>query len=363
VARSNGSRAATRQLAAPQITELPLRRGVVSHVGRLVEVPFDLLETEHWRTYAAARQITRPISDAMFQIGLAKRDAAGNLRPSRAAVLLFAEHPAGQLDSKCSIRLFQYKGDQIEHGPSTNLARPPITVDGPLILQIQRATASLVSALATGVRVGPLGFEIAQAYPVRVLTEAITNAVLHRDYRAPGDIHIRVFDNRVEVESPGVFPGPVTAGNIATGGSHPRNRGLIDHLREFPSPPNLDAGEGVRMMVQTMARADLYPPVYLSQPDLQREAVVVTMWNLARPTVWDQVAAHLKRHRTIGNAEVRVLLRTEDALRASKQIKAWVDAGLLVVDNPHAGKRSRRYRGPSSTTASPLLFLLPRKTI
>ncbi len=32
---------------------------------------------------------------------------------------------------------------------------------------------------------GPLGFEIVQKYPVRVLKEAITNAVLHRDYRLP----------------------------------------------------------------------------------------------------------------------------------------------------------------------------------
>ena len=42
----------------------------------------------------------------------------------------------------------------------------------------------------------------------------ITNAVLHRDYSITTDIQIRIFDNRVEVESPGKLPGHVTVNNI-----------------------------------------------------------------------------------------------------------------------------------------------------
>ncbi|MBS2021187.1 MAG: putative DNA binding domain-containing protein [Deltaproteobacteria bacterium] len=345
-----------RQLSAAEIADLSLRRGTISYVTQTTDVSPDLLETDHWRAYAASRKLTRPRMEAMEHIGLLKREG-DKLKATRAAVLLFAEYPADLLDCKASIRLFHYRGDSIEHGPSTNLARRPVTIDGPLAVQIERAKQALLDALATGVRVGPLGFEIAQAYPVRVLSEAITNAVLHRDYRVAADIHIRVFDNRVEVESPGLLPGPVTWTNIGEIGSHPRNRALVNHLRDFPNPPNLDAGEGVRMMQETMARASLYPPRYLR--GLAEESVVVRLLNLAKPSVWDQVVEYVRANGLIGNAEVRKLLQTDNPLRASKQLRAWMEAGLLEVDNPESGKRSRRYRLPEQQGSPVLNDLFP----
>ncbi|MDO8251222.1 MAG: ATP-binding protein [Rhodoferax sp.] len=87
---------------------------------------------------------------------------------------------------------------------------------------------------------------------------AIVNAVIHRDYRLNRDIFVRIFDDRVEVESPGTFPGNITAGNIARIGSKARNPLIVQNLREFPVAPNIDAGEGVKMMFAEMAAAKLY---------------------------------------------------------------------------------------------------------
>jgi hypothetical protein len=154
-----------------------------------------------------------------------------------------------------------------------------------VIVQIRDALQVTLDALATGIQMGPLGFEVVQRYPVRVLREAITNAVIHRDYRLPTDIHIRIFASRIEVESPGLLPGHVTVANIGTAGSRPRNRALVDHLREFPTPPNLDAGEGVRMIMETMDKANLYPPLFVTKPDFPREAVLLALFNVARRSV------------------------------------------------------------------------------
>jgi len=104
---------------------------------------------------------------------------------------------------------------------------------------------------------------------------------------------LRIFDNRIEVESPGGFPGSVTRENIGHVGSQPRNRQLVDHLREFPTPPNLDAGEGVPMMVALMEKSALYPPFFSSRATAP-SGVMVT------------------------------LLKTDSALKASKRLKAWV---------------------------------------
>jgi ATP-dependent DNA helicase RecG len=61
-------------------------------------------------------------------------------------------------------------------------------------------------------------------YPAEALHEVITNAVLHRDYSVADDVHIRVFENRVEVESPGRLPAHITPQNIlAERGNVPRS--------------------------------------------------------------------------------------------------------------------------------------------
>jgi ATP-dependent DNA helicase RecG len=337
-----------RQLSAHEINELSFARGTVSAESKTVEVDFDLLETEYWRSYAATRGLTRPIADALYHVGLAKKAADGRLRPTLAAVLLFAEQPSGLSGGKAAIRVFHFRGREVSADANTNLIRPPVTVGGPLLRQIREAAALIVREIGERVQHGPLGFEIVQKYPVRVLNEAITNAVIHRDYHLPVDIMIRLFSDRVEVESPGRLPGRVTAANIHRAGSFSRNPLIVQHLREFPSPPNLDAGEGVPMMFKTMKAAGLYPPLYRSRAVLERDAVLVTLFNQNRPTVWTQVCDHLDRHGTIGNAELRRLMETSDTLGASKQLKAWVEQGLLVVANPDAGRNVRRYARPAA---------------
>ena len=171
-----------KQLVASEINELSFARGVISAETQLEHVDVALLDTPLWRAYATQRRLTRPLPEALEQMGLARKDERGALKPTRAAVLLFAEDPSGLMAAKTSIRVFRYKGDRVTHEPTPNLLKPPKTIGGPLIRQITEAAEYMVSELATGVKMGPHGFETVQRYPVRVLREAITNAVIHRDY-------------------------------------------------------------------------------------------------------------------------------------------------------------------------------------
>ncbi len=335
-----------KHLTATEINDLCHSRGVISAESRTEEVDFELLDTDLWRAYAAKRRLTRPIDQALFHIGLAKKDAAGHLRPTRAAVLLFADEPSGVLAGKTAVRIFHYRGTHVSTDPNTNLVRPPTTVGGPLVRQIVDTRQAVIGELAGRVQFGPLGFEIVQKYPLRVIAEAITNAVIHRDYRLASDVIIRIFADRIEVETPGLLIGPVTVGNIGRVGAHSRNPLIIQHLREFPNPPNLDAGEGVRMMFGTMRESGLYPPTYLTRPRIEREAVLTVLRNQNRPSVWEQVVDYIEHNGDIGNAELRQLLETTDTLGASKKLKAWVSQGLLFVVNPEAGRNVRRYTLP-----------------
>lgn len=335
-----------KEVTATEINELCFARGTISAESQLVDVDFELLDTKFWRAYSGQRGLTRTLKDALYTIGLAKKDAQGKLKPTMAAVLLFAEEPSGVLGGKTTVRIFHYRGPHVSTDPNTNLLKPPITIHGPVIQLIRETRQAVVRELGERIQHTELGFEIVQKYPLRVVTEAITNAIVHRDYRLPNDIHIRIFADRIEVESPGLLVGPVTAANIDRAGTHPRNRLLVQHLREFPAPPNLDAGEGVRMMFGMMRQVGLYPPQFVTRPRIPREAVVTVLVNQNRPSAWEQVVDYVGKHGDIGNAEVRQLLGTEDTLTASKQLKAWVEQGVLIVANPWAGRNVRRYTLP-----------------
>lgn len=189
------------------------------------------------------------------------------------------------------------------------------------------------------------GFKTAHAYPERVIKEAIVNAVIHRDYRLNRDIFIRVFDDRIEIESPGVFPGNITPATISRAGSKARNPLVAINLREFPQPPNIDAGEGVKMMFAEMAQAMLYPPQYRESLETAVESVTVTLLNLQRPTAWDEVSDWIDRHGSIANADVCRIAKV-DTLKASKMLMSWREQGLLVGVKGR-GKRNMAYTKPS----------------
>ncbi len=66
----------------------------------------------------------------------------------------------------------------------------------------------------SGIRVWtPEGLK-AMSYPPEAIWEIITNAIIHRDYSISDDVQILLYDNRIEVLSPGKLPGYVTLENI-----------------------------------------------------------------------------------------------------------------------------------------------------
>lgn len=142
-----------------------------------------------------------------------------------------------------------------------------------------------------------------------------------------------------------MFPGGITPATIARSGSRARNPLIAQNLREFPVAPNIDAGEGVRMMFAEMAQAKLYPPQYRQSTDAAVESVTVTLLNLKRPSAWDEVSDWLDRHGSIANADV-VRIAKIDTLKASKLLAAWREQGLLVP-LPGRGKRNMAYAKPA----------------
>ena len=339
--------AGNREMRAEEITELSYRRGVRSAESEWVPVPLGLLETDVWRSFVAVRGLkSGTFAEQLQKIGLASK-VGSEVQPTRAAVLLFADEPGSLLaahGSRADIRLMVYDGKQVVPGATPNLRKTPKTIRGPLIEQIDTAVRTVLDELAQGLTLSGSGFKTKHLYPERVVKEAIVNAVIHRDYRLNRDIFIRLFDDRIEVESPGVFPGNITPANVDKAGSKARNPLVAQNLREFPIAPNIDAGEGVKMMFAEMASAKLYPPQYRQNTEAAVESVTVTLLNLERPTVWDEVSHWIDTHGEIANRQLREITKL-DTLEASRMLRTWVTQGVLIA-LPSASRQQARYTKP-----------------
>lgn len=104
------------------------------------------------------------------------------------------------------------------------------------------------------------------------------------------------------------------------------------------------------MMFAEMARSELYPPQYRQNTEAAVEGVTVTLFNLRRPSAWDEVSAWIDREGAIANADV-VRIAGVDTLKASKMLIGWREQGLLVA-LPGRAKRNMAYTKPSAADSS-----------
>lgn len=317
----------------------------------LVEVDFKLLNTSYYNAWRKKRAIAEDnIEEILEKTGLARKNDHNKILPTRAAVLLFAEYPTDIMDTKCAIRVFRYEGSlqtiSLESG-TYNLLGSPKTIAGPILKQINEAHEYVLDLLKSGITV-PSGFVTKYQIPERAVKEAITNAVIHRDYHTKRDIEIKIFEDRIEIQSPGLLPFNITPSNIGYVRSYGyRNDLVVKHLREFPDPPNLDQNEGVKVMRSVMSKASLYPPIFFTYPKLQ-DAVEVILFNEKAPTEWDKISHYLTQNQYISNKEARTILKTMETVKVSKLFNKWVKKGILTKIVPISGsKRNIKYRLPT----------------
>jgi ATP-dependent DNA helicase RecG len=78
--------------------------------------------------------------------------------------------------------------------------------------------------------------------PEVALREIIINAIVHRDYSISGSIKIAIYDDRVEIFSPGSFPGPINVNQLETGVTYIRNHTICKLFREAGYIEKLGSG-------------------------------------------------------------------------------------------------------------------------
>lgn len=225
-------------------------------------------------------------------------------------VLLFCDEPAVYLPKRSSIKIMRYKTKEEDIGREF-LDGTPLTVEGDaynLIFNSVKATKGILEGIQ---KLGESGLGTIQ-YPDETLHEVITNAVLHRDYSIVADVQIRIFDNRVEVESPGKLPGHVTVHNILHTQSA-RNPSLVRLINKFPDPPNKDVGEGLNTAFRAMELLRLKKPV-ITETETS-VLVVIRHESLGSPE--EIVMDYMKTNDEITNSIARELtgIKSENSMK------------------------------------------------
>lgn len=189
-------------------------------------------------------------------------------------------------------------------------------------------------------------------YPEEAIREAIVNAVAHRDYSnfARGSyIQIRLFADRMEIQSPGGLYGTVTLETLEEEQST-RNRTLVRLLEDLHLVEN--RGSGIKAMLGAMRSANLEPPRFQDR----RSSFLVIMRNLTlmnsnaiswlnrfadKPLNDRQRLAlvYLRHNQQITNFDYQRLAHV-DSVTASRELRGLVQTGLT---SQHSSRRWTHY--------------------
>lgn len=288
-----------------KLRRLELDKGISSYENETVaesEIT-DATESEIYKRFSAAI-----IPETEPQKWLEKQRLIRGNKLTVAGELLFADEPQICLPKRSSIKIFRYKTSGL--ADRDMLSDQPITMEG-CAYDLIYSSVSKTKEIIQSIRKLGHGFENIE-YPEETLHEIITNAVLHRDYSIATDIQIRIFDNRVEVESPGKLPGHVTINNILDT-QVARNPKLVRLINKFPDAPNKDVGEGLNTAFEAMSKLRLKTPEIA---ELENSVVVyIRHERLASPE--DMVREYLDNHKEITNAEGRKLtgIKSENTMK------------------------------------------------
>lgn len=184
-----------------------------------------------WKRYVT--KSNEPAEAVLLKRSLLCKAENGNICASVAGVLLCSERPDKFLPN-AMIEAVRYRGNRQD----TNYQLDAQKIRGPLDRQINNAMLFLQKNQSVAARKEPYRVEIPQ-FSDRAVFEAIVNAVAHRDYSIYGSkIRFFMFDDRLEIYSPGALPNTVTIENIALRQST-RNELITSLLAETPIPSEI----------------------------------------------------------------------------------------------------------------------------
>ena len=244
----------------------------------------------------------------------------GNNYLTNAAVLLFAKN-ISQFYPNCRVRFVRYDGNSAQVGTRMNIIKDK-NIECNILKLIDETRLFISSQLREFTALDPLTgkFKTVPEYPEFSWLEGIVNTVTHREYGMSGRyILVTMFDDRLEIKSPGKLPNIVTVDNIKDT-RYARNPRISRVLTDFGWVRELN--EGVKRIYSDMADFFLDEPEY-SEPEYSVKLILknnIVMRNIRQesrleriitPEIWQQldeleksILTYLASRKTVTRAEL-----------------------------------------------------------
>lgn len=285
--------------------------------------------------YAAKRAERAPrgerlsTEELLVEAGAIGRDGV----PTVAGMLLFGQRPQRFVEQSSLIFVRFSGADPRGPGGMPGYGRRE-ELTGPLARVIEGAWRVLWEEMRHEAVIPGLAREERHEYPPFAVREALVNAVCHRDYAVKGlRVEIRMFDDRLEVISPGGLPGHITLDNIVEE-HYSRNPRIVRGLYYWGYIEEL--GLGVDRMIEEMLRDGHPAPEFISRP----HSFTVILRNAGERPLgnWPgnlnprqlQALRYLQEHKRITNREYRELCPDVSAETVRLDLVSLVEQGILL---------------------------------
>lgn len=318
----------TRRLRFQERKELEYDRGQAAYDAQPSDAEMDDLDHTLVETFKLAAGAQAPTTRVFESLYL--RDPRDG-RLNHAAALLFAAQPQ-RWHPEAYVRVIRFAGTTRGTGSRLNIVDgQDLRIEGPIPHMITGARDAIRELLPKHTSLNPDSglFEPTPIVPEDAWLEGLVNAVVHRSYSLAGDhIRVEIYDDRIEIESPGRFPGladPRKPREISRFARNPRIARVCAELRI-----GQEIGEGIRRMFDEMQRRGLTDPIY----EERGGSVRLVLTNI--PRLDPRTASRLP-------AGAEQLL---DLLRASESHLSTGDiANLLGTSRPTVLRRLRALEG------------------
>ena len=183
------------------------------------------------------------------------RQEQGKLVPTKGAMLLFGKERTFHFPDawvQCGRFIGQDKADIFDH----------IEIEEPLPKAIESIMLFLKKHAMRGADFSEIRRKDVWSIPLGILREAIINALVHSDYSQRGaPIRIAFFDDRIEIENPGILLPGMTIEDMKQGVSKIRNAVITRVFRELELIEQW--GSGVRRMFKEAEEQRLPAPEFI----------------------------------------------------------------------------------------------------
>lgn len=278
----------TRKATQEYIDDLTRESQRISYDEEIVHQDISILSKEYLHSFLGARITTkRLLAERIIAMKPANSES---YCPTVAGTLMFAETPENYI-AEALVRCTKFNGTEGRDIIQTE------DITGPVDFQASTSLKIISKWISTNYSLQGEKLKQNLPIPIEALREAILNALLHRKYNIPGATKIAVYEDRVEIFSPGCFPGLVDINNLGDGTTFLRNPILVRLAYQL----NLieTRGTGIKLIYESCKKARIKKPTYHEDGDFVKVIFYFEADILANINEEDAILEFITQHNSI----------------------------------------------------------------